>query len=73
MFTVASHDHFALVTKNAALQANLSDMNGLRTPPQSFAEVCRADLHCHSTASQESKLGVQRAAGLPECATPPEE
>ena len=40
---------------------------------QSFAEVCRADLHCHSTASQESKLGVQRAAGLPECATPPQE
>ncbi|HEY8583707.1 MAG TPA: glycosyltransferase, partial [Capillimicrobium sp.] len=34
---------------------------------------CRADLHCHSTASQLSKLGVQRALGLPECATPPEE
>ena len=34
---------------------------------------CRADLHCHSTASQVSKLGVQRALGLPECATPPEE
>ena len=33
----------------------------------------RADLHVHSTASQESKLGVQRALGLPECATPPEE
>ena len=33
----------------------------------------RADLHCHSTASEVSKLGVQRAAGLPECATPPEE
>ena len=33
----------------------------------------RVDLHCHSTASQVSKLGVQRAAGLPECATPPEE
>ena len=33
----------------------------------------KADLHCHSTASQESKLGVQRALGLPECATPPEE
>ncbi len=31
------------------------------------------DLHCHSTASQESRLGVQRALGLPECATPPEE
>ena len=33
----------------------------------------RADLHCHSTASEFSKLGVQRALGLPECATPPEE
>jgi predicted metal-dependent phosphoesterase TrpH len=33
----------------------------------------RADLHCHSTASQLSKLGVQRALGLPECATPPDE
>jgi glycosyltransferase involved in cell wall biosynthesis/predicted metal-dependent phosphoesterase TrpH len=30
-------------------------------------------MHCHSTASQESRLGVQRALGLPECATPPEE
>jgi glycosyltransferase involved in cell wall biosynthesis/predicted metal-dependent phosphoesterase TrpH len=35
--------------------------------------VTRADLHCHSAASQESRLGVQRALGLPECATPPEE
>ncbi len=33
----------------------------------------RVDMHCHSTASQMSKLGVQRALGLPECATPPEE
>src|SRR3954454_15446635 len=33
----------------------------------------RADLHCHSTASQQSRLGVQRALGLPECATPPQE
>ena len=33
----------------------------------------RADLHCHSTASAVSKLGVSRALGLPECATPPEE
>jgi len=48
-------------------------MDGQGTTTQTFAEVCRADLHCHSTASQESKLGVQRAAGLPECATPPEE
>jgi glycosyltransferase involved in cell wall biosynthesis/predicted metal-dependent phosphoesterase TrpH len=35
--------------------------------------TCRVDLHCHSTASELSKLGVQRALGLPECATPPEE
>src|SRR3954466_1924683 len=36
-------------------------------------KTSRADLHCHSTASQVSKLGVQRALGLPESATPPEE
>ena len=35
--------------------------------------VTRADLHCHSSASEVSRLGVQRAMGLPECATPPEE
>jgi glycosyltransferase involved in cell wall biosynthesis/predicted metal-dependent phosphoesterase TrpH len=35
--------------------------------------TARVDMHCHSTASQESRLGVQRALGLPECATPPEE
>jgi glycosyltransferase involved in cell wall biosynthesis/predicted metal-dependent phosphoesterase TrpH len=33
----------------------------------------RVDMHCHSTASQLSKLGVQRALGLPECATEPQE
>ena len=33
----------------------------------------RADLHCHSSASQLARLGVQTALGLPECATPPEE
>src|SRR6201995_5179387 len=33
----------------------------------------RADLHCHSTASQLSRLGIQRSLGLPECATPPRE
>jgi predicted metal-dependent phosphoesterase TrpH len=33
----------------------------------------RVDLHCHPTASQLSRLGVQRSLGLPECATPPEE
>ncbi len=33
----------------------------------------KADMHVHSTASQHSKLGVQRSLGLPECATPPQE
>ncbi len=36
-------------------------------------QVSRVDLHCHSSASEVSRLGVQRAMGLPECATPPEE
>ncbi|MGZ4173367.1 MAG: glycosyltransferase [Solirubrobacteraceae bacterium] len=36
-------------------------------------ETVRADLHCHSTASEVAKLGVQRALALPECATPPQE
>jgi glycosyltransferase involved in cell wall biosynthesis/predicted metal-dependent phosphoesterase TrpH len=36
-------------------------------------KLSRVDLHVHSTASQVSKLGVQRALGLPECATPPQE
>jgi predicted metal-dependent phosphoesterase TrpH len=39
----------------------------------SNGEAARVDLHCHSTASEVSRLGVQRAVGLPECATPPEE
>jgi glycosyltransferase involved in cell wall biosynthesis/predicted metal-dependent phosphoesterase TrpH len=37
------------------------------------SEAARADLHCHSTASELAKLGIQRSIGLPECATPPEE
>jgi len=41
----------------------------MNAPPS----ATRVDMHCHSTASQVSKLGVQRALGLPECATPPEE
>jgi glycosyltransferase involved in cell wall biosynthesis/predicted metal-dependent phosphoesterase TrpH len=42
-------------------------------PAQESSASARVDMHCHSTASQVSKLGVQRAAGLPECATPPQE
>jgi glycosyltransferase involved in cell wall biosynthesis/predicted metal-dependent phosphoesterase TrpH len=33
----------------------------------------RADMHVHSTASQLSKLGVQRSLNVPECATDPGE
>lgn len=35
--------------------------------------ISRVDMHCHSTASAHSRLGVQRSLGLPECATPPDE
>jgi glycosyltransferase involved in cell wall biosynthesis/predicted metal-dependent phosphoesterase TrpH len=35
--------------------------------------MSRADMHVHSTASELSKLGIQRSLRLPECATPPEE
>src|ERR1700728_4772846 len=35
--------------------------------------VSRADMHVHSTASELSKLGIQRSLALPECATEPEE
>ena len=38
-----------------------------------MTDTSRADLHVHSTASQLSKLGIQRSLHLPECATPPEE
>ena len=60
-----------LVTKGPQLQAN----HELMTMSQGTrdVEITRADLHCHSTASAISKLGVQRSLGLPECATPPEE
>ncbi|HST55749.1 MAG TPA: glycosyltransferase [Solirubrobacteraceae bacterium] len=37
------------------------------------SSTTKVDMHCHSTASELSRLGVQRAMGLPECATPPEE
>src|SRR6195256_4263119 len=75
-FTTPSQADLGPVTKSGALQPNLSlsvmtasDLNPMAgEPPRT-----RVDLHCHSTASQESRLGVQRAVGLPECATPPEE
>ncbi len=57
-------------------------MNGSTTRVDTYGSPIRAgaqgsttrvDMHCHSSASEVSKLGVQRALGLPECATPPEE
>ena len=44
-----------------------------RTKTTTDPSRSRVDLHCHSTASAVSRLGVQRALGLPECATPPAE
>jgi glycosyltransferase involved in cell wall biosynthesis/predicted metal-dependent phosphoesterase TrpH len=52
------------------------EMKGSSTPTDTHTSTnttTRVDMHCHSTASEVSKLGVQRALGLPECATPPEE
>lgn len=49
------------------------DTQGSSTPADMCDSTTRVDMHCHSTASEVSKLGVQRALGLPECATPPEE
>jgi glycosyltransferase involved in cell wall biosynthesis/predicted metal-dependent phosphoesterase TrpH len=47
------------------------DAHGSGTEADTRGGGVRVDMHCHSTASQVSKLGVQRALGLPECATPP--
>jgi len=42
-------------------------------PQHGEEATVKVDLHCHSTASEVAKLGVQRALALPECATPPQE
>lgn len=41
--------------------------------PSTSTKRTRVDMHCHSTASEVAKLGIQRSVGLPECATPPQE
>jgi glycosyltransferase involved in cell wall biosynthesis/predicted metal-dependent phosphoesterase TrpH len=51
----------------------MKEGNHMETAPPINLTTARSDLHCHSTASEISKLGVQRSVGLPECATPPEE
>jgi glycosyltransferase involved in cell wall biosynthesis/predicted metal-dependent phosphoesterase TrpH len=50
----------------------MPDMTGRGTTQDVAGQTTRVDMHCHSTASHESRLGVQRAVGLPECATPPQ-
>src|SRR5205807_6981008 len=54
---------------------NLRAMNDQKKSqaPVPAQSTVRVDLHCHSTASEVAKLGVQRALALPECATPPRE
>ena len=56
--------------KARALQANSSQS---MTEVNTTRSATRVDMHCHSTASAVSKLGIQRSVGLPECATPPDE
>jgi glycosyltransferase involved in cell wall biosynthesis/predicted metal-dependent phosphoesterase TrpH len=51
----------------------MDSRNGVAIEQDDASSVARADMHCHSSASEVSRLGVQRAVGLPECATPPEE
>ena len=62
-FTRRSQDVSAFFTNSRGLQGNPCAMN----------EKSRADMHVHSTASELSKLGIQRSLHLPECATAPEE
>jgi len=48
-------------------------MWGMQVNPYGMTLMSRADMHVHSTASQLSKLGIQRSLHLPECATSPGE
>ncbi len=50
-----------------------SPRTGVESDPTAMSPQVKADLHCHSTASQLARLEVQRAVALPECATPPRE
>src|ERR1700682_3543613 len=72
-FTPPSHNSSRLVTKLAICRENLSVYEKRPRGREMTGSTTRVDMHCHSTASEVSKLGVQRALGLPECATPPEE
>ena len=43
----------------------------MQVNPVVMNENSRVDMHVHSTASELSKLGIQRSLNLPECATEP--
>ncbi|MCW3038787.1 MAG: glycosyltransferase [Solirubrobacterales bacterium] len=62
-----------IVTAAVGRPVNLTGVTIDPTRNPGAPRTSRADLHCHSTASVLSKLGVQRSLGLPECATPPED
>src|ERR1700724_404092 len=51
----------------------LHERTGLQGNPWRMTDTNSADMHVHSTASELSKLGIQRSLSLPECATPPQE
>ena len=59
--TETSQGHTSFFTDPPVCRVILNPMN----------ETSRADLHVHSSASQISKLGVQRSLHIPECATEP--
>ena len=59
--TETSQDVTSFFTEPSACGVILNTMN----------DMSRADLHVHSSASQISKLGVQRSLHIPECATEP--
>ena len=71
--TIHRHVHSPITPSFRALHRNRGFAGESASNEMNIRATSRADLHCHSTASQLSKLGVQRALGLPECATPPEE
>ncbi|HWF72181.1 MAG TPA: glycosyltransferase [Solirubrobacteraceae bacterium] len=58
---------------NQPHSAGLDDPQRVLAGTDCTEDTVKVDLHCHSTASEAAKLGVQRALALPECATPPQE
>ncbi len=80
VFTSSSQDGLGMVTEIAALQGNLFAMDGKRAT-SSDDRSGHSARHVHTRRhalsldgiSSMSRLGVQRAVGLPECATPPQE